>query len=345
MADTPILKPAERYVAMDGLRGLAALSVVIFHFETFGPFPSYGGNAAVDLFFIMSGFVIANAYETRLKTLGLWGFFKIRMARLYPTYALSLLIVPLFTAFIWLISYMPPDAWRVYASIPFQALYLPSPPSVVPANRAAFFINGPAWSLFWEVAINIVYAVTLPRLRTGILVSVIAVGALGLIAVVMLGMDVLSGSDWPTWWVGGIRVLFGFPLGVLLHRLPRARFKVPFIALALLALSSIFAPPLVSLFLILPLTVWLSTGNTADNRFSHELGELSYPLYALHVPLHDPFSWAAKRVLHLEAFDQKLFILVGVCATAWLALVLWDRPIRQYLSQRRKRPRASAAML
>ena len=335
--ENPVSKRPERYVAMDGLRGLAALSVVVFHFETFGEFPSHVGNPAVDLFFIMSGFVIADAYETRLKTLGLWGFFKIRMARLYPTYGLSLLIAPVFTAFIWLISYMPADAWRVYASLPFQMLYLPSPPSVVPVNRPAFFINGPAWSLFWEVAIKIIYAVTLPRLRTGILVSVIAVGALGLIAVAMLGMDVLSGSDWPTWWVGGIRVLFGFPLGLLLHRLPRAGFKVPFIALALLALSSIFAPPLVSLFFILPLTVWLSTGNTDENRIAHELGEMSYPVYALHVPLYDPLSWAANRVLHLPDFGEKAFILIGACAISWAVLIAWDRPVRQYISARRRR--------
>ena len=129
----------------------------------------------------------------------------------------------------------------------------------------------------------------------------------------------------------------------MLHRLPRAGFKVPFIALALLALSSIFTPPLVSLFFILPLTVWLSTGNTSDSRIANELGELSYPIYALHVPLHDPLSWAANRVLNLPDFEQKLFILIGVCVISWAVLIAWDRPVRQYFSYRRRRVKAISA--
>jgi len=79
---------------MDGLRGLAALAVVAFHLKSFGIYPAGLGMPAVDLFFMMSGFVIADAYAKRIPDLGLWGFLKVRMARLYPTYGLSLLIVP-----------------------------------------------------------------------------------------------------------------------------------------------------------------------------------------------------------------------------------------------------------
>jgi len=47
---------------MDGLRGLAALAVVAFHLKSFGIYPAGLGMPAVDLFFMMSGFVIADAY-------------------------------------------------------------------------------------------------------------------------------------------------------------------------------------------------------------------------------------------------------------------------------------------
>lgn len=334
MATIAITASPNRYVAMDGLRGLAALSVVAFHLKSFGIYPAHLGNPAVDLFFMMSGFVIAEAYEKRMGRLGVWGFLKIRLARLYPTYVLSLLVAPVFTVFIWLISYMPPDAWRVFASVPFQTLYLPSPPSIVPENRPAFFINGPAWSLFWEMLVNLLWALFLPRLRTTVLIAVIVAAAIGLFAIASFDGDVESGSDWPTWWVGGIRVLFGFPLGVLLHRLPRSRIKMPFTLLTLLAASSIFVAPLVALFCILPLTVWLSTGITPESRVAHELGELSYPLYAMHVPLFDPLSWVATRVLHLSMLEQGLFLLVGACSISWAILIAWDRPVREYLRTR-----------
>ena len=328
-----------RFVAMDGLRGLAALSVVAFHLTAFGMYPSSLTNPAVDLFFMLSGFVVADAYEKRIPGLGIWGFFKVRMARLYPTYGLSLLIIPVFTAFIWLISTMPPDAIRVYISLPFQALYLPSPPWIVPPNRPALFINGPGWSLFWEMFINILYAMALPRLRTWLLIVVIATAAAGLAMVASTGGDLLSGSDWPTWWIGGIRVFFGFPLGVLLHRIPRASFATPFPVLAILAAVSTAVPPLVALLAILPLTVWLSTNCRTNSPIAAGLGELSYPLYAIHVPLFEPLSWIATRVLHIDHAWQGSFLFVCTCAIAWVVLIYWDRPARDYLRARITRPK------
>ena len=329
---------------MDGLRGLAALSVVAFHLKSQGMYPVGLGNPAVDLFFMLSGFVIADAYAKRIPDLGLWGFVKIRMARLYPTYGLSLLIVPGFTLFIWAISTMPPDAWRVFASIPFQALYLPSPPAIVPDGRPAFFINGPGWSLFWEMLINIAYVLALPLLRTRVLVAVIAVVAVALIGVSLSGAYILEGSDWPTWWLGGLRVFFSFPLGVLLHRLPRASFDTPFVVLAALTALSAFVDPLLALFAVLPLTVWLSTGCRSTSTIATGLGELSYPVYALHVPLFDPLGWAADRVLHLDAATRGPFLFLGVCLISWAVLVAWDRPVRGWLGARARRVKAALAL-
>ena len=59
-----------RYAILDGLRGVAALVVILFHgFETYIPF--FGtqhinhGYLAVDFFFVLSGFVIGYAYDDR----------------------------------------------------------------------------------------------------------------------------------------------------------------------------------------------------------------------------------------------------------------------------------------
>src|SRR6478752_2180368 len=78
------------YVILDGLRGVASLMVVVFHlFEAFsGGDPQKQiinhGYMAVDFFFLLSGFVIAYAYDDRWAGMGQWDFYKRRLVRLQP---------------------------------------------------------------------------------------------------------------------------------------------------------------------------------------------------------------------------------------------------------------------
>jgi peptidoglycan/LPS O-acetylase OafA/YrhL len=82
--------PKSHYVVLDGLRGVASVLVVIFHlFEAFsGGIPQNQiinhGYLAVDFFFLLSGFVIAYAYDDRWGTMSPWGFCKRRLVRLQP---------------------------------------------------------------------------------------------------------------------------------------------------------------------------------------------------------------------------------------------------------------------
>ena len=86
------------YEILDGLRGVAAVMVVIFHLlETFT-----GGNhliqimnhgyLAVDFFFVLSGFVIGYAYDDRWGKMTLGGFFKRRLIRLHPMIIMGMII-------------------------------------------------------------------------------------------------------------------------------------------------------------------------------------------------------------------------------------------------------------
>ncbi|KAA5548801.1 acyltransferase family protein [Adhaeribacter rhizoryzae] len=79
-------KPKLRYLELDALRGIAALFVVFFHFTIYRPEANYGfglGVTGVDLFFIISGFVILLTLE---KTKSWQDFAVSRFSRLYPTY-------------------------------------------------------------------------------------------------------------------------------------------------------------------------------------------------------------------------------------------------------------------
>jgi peptidoglycan/LPS O-acetylase OafA/YrhL len=87
------------YVILDGLRGVASLMVVVFHlFEAWaGGDPAKQiinhGYLAVDFFFLLSGFVVAYAYDDRLVAgMSQWDFFKRRLVRLQPMIILGGLI-------------------------------------------------------------------------------------------------------------------------------------------------------------------------------------------------------------------------------------------------------------
>src|SRR3569623_1052774 len=86
---TPVVKIRPHFQVLDGLRGIAALAVVVFHFMEWiytDPAKNFIGHGflAVDFFFCLSGFVIGYAYDERLKHIGLKQFFKRRLIRLHP---------------------------------------------------------------------------------------------------------------------------------------------------------------------------------------------------------------------------------------------------------------------
>src|SRR5580704_6818864 len=88
----------KHYEILDGLRGVASLLVVAFHvFEAYA-----GGNRfrqiinhgylAVDFFFLLSGFVVAYAYDDRWGKMTQWDFYKRRLVRLQPMVIMGSLI-------------------------------------------------------------------------------------------------------------------------------------------------------------------------------------------------------------------------------------------------------------
>src|SRR3954464_9881011 len=84
-----ILKTKQHFEILDGLRGIAALSIVMFHFMEW-VYTDYSKNfighgfLAVDFFFCLSGFVIGYAYDDRIGKMGVIEFFKSRIIRLHP---------------------------------------------------------------------------------------------------------------------------------------------------------------------------------------------------------------------------------------------------------------------
>src|SRR5687768_9189681 len=84
-----ILQTKQHFNILDGLRGVAALAVVIFRFMEWA-YTDFSKNfiahgfLAVDFFFCLSGFVIGYAYDDRIAKMGVLEFFKSRVIRLHP---------------------------------------------------------------------------------------------------------------------------------------------------------------------------------------------------------------------------------------------------------------------
>jgi peptidoglycan/LPS O-acetylase OafA/YrhL len=161
-----------RYEILDGLRGVAALMVVIFHcFETY--VPVFGtqivnhGYLAVDFFFVLSGFVIGYAYDDRWGKMTTWGFFKRRLTRLHPMVIAGTLIgaALFFFAGAAFPETLKVPAWKFALCLVMGLLILPCPNSLdIRGWGELNSFNGPQWTLTFEYIGNILYAFILRRL-------------------------------------------------------------------------------------------------------------------------------------------------------------------------------------
>ena len=235
------------YELLDGLRGVAALLVVIYHiFEGLAFAQATDGvgsglittlnhgHIAVDFFFLLSGFVISYAYDDRWNKMSVGEFFKRRLIRLHPMLIMGAAIGAL--AFIavgcerWDGS-IAPISWVMIAMLLTMCMIpaVPGVPFEVRGNGEMFPLNGPSWSLFFEYIGNICYALFMRRMST----KVLALFTLLLgIAHAWFFIGDISGYDmigvgWTidavNFWGGFIRMLFPFSMGMLVARTFRPR--------------------------------------------------------------------------------------------------------------------------
>ena len=229
-----------RYAILDGLRGVAALVVILFHgFETYIPF--FGtqhinhGYLAVDFFFVLSGFVIGYAYDDRWDRMSTWSFFKRRLIRLHPMVVAGTLFgACLFffgeSDYFSLIGGTEP--WKFFLCIVLGLLMIPAGTGLdIRGWGETNSLNGPNWSLTFEYIGNILYAFVLRRLPTVVL-GMLCVASVFLTMNLALGWDVFGFFAQPKYdviggwsitpdqmYVGFSRLLYPFLCGLLISRL------------------------------------------------------------------------------------------------------------------------------
>ncbi|RYY32446.1 MAG: acyltransferase, partial [Sphingobacteriaceae bacterium] len=327
MQQTNAINSKQHFQILDGLRGIAAVAVVIFHFMEIAV-PDYSKNfishayLAVDFFFCLSGFVIAYAYDERLHQTGIATFFKLRLIRLHPLVIIGSVIGIIVFVFDPMSNLHQKYADKLLLMFMASCLMIPYP-LVRERYFNLFHLNAPAWSLFWEYIANIVYALVLVRLPKKALwvLTVIAAALLVYEAHVSTNISVGWGGD--NIMGGGVRVFFSFLAGILVYRSKWIiNSSLGFIGLGAMLLASLVIPfsnewnpivePLVVIFYF-PLLIALGAGARLApslKSLCNFSGEISYPLYMIHYP----FIWLFMSYIETQQpsmADKTIVMVVG----------------------------------
>jgi peptidoglycan/LPS O-acetylase OafA/YrhL len=269
-----------RLHGLDALRGLAA--ILVFAHHLLGVYGIHLNELtailSVDLFFMLSGFVLAKTYGGRFEHgLSANAFIKARYRRLMKPVLIGASIGLVYQATAGTLTF------AVAASLITTGLFLPA--LWMPAYL--FPLNWPVWSLFSEIYSNLVH-VLLAKARPALLIAFFGTGYL-----------VMTASLGPT---TGMKAAFLVPslfraatayfIGVELYRrfgdtpLPVSP-SVGIAGFVLAALTLPYLPAALAdlsfVLVIAPLVVRSAIG-LDPTRWATALGTLSFPLYAVHVP-------------------------------------------------------------
>lgn len=327
------------FLVLDTIRGLGAIIILIAHIgQRSGYQPLPKGYLLVDFFFLLSGFVIAFSYEPRLaKGLSVARFAEVRAIRIMPTAFLGALIglaaapvigQPLILSEIVLQLLLVPNLWA----------------------STIYPLNGPLWSIFFELVTNLAHVLVLRRLsERQLLVLTVVLGATFL-AVMMKKPDV--GADWgyipmKNFLVGFVRTGFSYCIGILIcrryvandKRLPQRWWILPVLIFCIVPAAPRWIPnpivDVVALGVVFPVALWVAVRADLPQRLfgiGFWLSAISFPLYAIQMPL---LQIVQHRLPHQSGWAWVFYGIV-MMGLATLAAHGWDKPIRRVLS--RKRP-------
>ena len=363
------------YNILDGLRGVAAITVVCFHI-----FEAYAtshldqiinhGYLAVDFFFILSGFVVGYAYEDRWGTMKTKDFIKRRIIRLHPMVVMGAVIGAIMFYFqgcsVWDVSKV--TVMALFFATFINALLIPATPGTEIRGLGEMFpLNGPSWSLFFEYIGNILYALFIRKFSTKALSALVFIIGCSLAAFAIVGPlgDICVGfSLTGTEFTGGfLRLLFSFSAGLLLFRVFKpAKVKGAFWICSLSVVALLAIPRIggaehlwangvydtVCCVVFFPLLVYLGASGKSSDKYTTRickfLGDISYPLYMVHYPfIYLYYAWVKNNNLTFqESFPGAAGVVIGSIVLAYICLKFYDIPVRKYLTNRFLKPQNSA---
>lgn len=355
------VRTRDEVLPLTGMRALLAWWVVAFHFLR-NAVPDEQrilhallepGHLAVDVFFVLSGYVLARRYAAASVGRPPWrrAFWVRRLARIYPLYVVSLLVG---FAASWPAVALDPTTWRGRIRLVLDALLLNAW-----SHTAMFRYNWAAWSLSVEAFFYALLPFTLPRLAllprrslARLLVVCCAATFVAPAAYALSDPDhlhrlpVMGDEVMFVWYlkffplqrlpelVAGAALALWLPRG---HAWTRPAW-IPAAIFVVVAVSGVVPYAYVHSGVLLPLVLAMiagvagTQGGWLASRPLVALGHASYATYILHVPLFqllarwDPEIW--EKPVHVLAY-MALLVLVSLCMFRWV-----EEPARRWLTGR-----------
>ena len=337
---------------LDALRGIAAVSVMLYHYTAWYHYPGAGhvppgpgavfyyGNLGVDLFFMISGFVILMTLE---RTRALTDFAVSRFARLYPAFLAALL----FTLLAQAVLGEPGRTQGVGAVLANLTM--------MPEQLGMTTIDGSYWSLFYEIDFYLLAGGVWFLLKPKIVELPCAAWLLLSLALRLRGMDWV-----PPWIVMLIGAPYSqlFVIGAMLYRINSGRATLSTWAILALALMMTLVsrywafkplPPegYMAVIVVFAGTIWLATTPLvrlpviAPLRF---LGRISYPLYLIHQQA------GAGLISRLEDAGMVPDVAIGITIlvmipAAWGISAVVEYPVQGWVKARYRAWRSRAVLL
>jgi peptidoglycan/LPS O-acetylase OafA/YrhL len=342
--------PPKEIRSLNAIRGLAALMVATFHAPVlFGVSETLPhAYLAVDLFFVLSGFVMLHAYEARITGgLQLGRFFQLRFARLYPLLAIATGLGFAVAMAKLAMNHQHPSG-ATLAALPLSLVLAPAS-AAASDNHAAYPFVTQSWSIVWEIALCPMLFVWARWIRRGAW-AIAATGAVALAWIAFTHGGIDGGWTTPTFWIGAVRALVAFWAGVAVRQWTRggvAR-SVKLAGLgagaAVLAYVCLVHPALwwaefVCAVIAFPLIIAAACDCRAawlENWLGDRLGEASYSIYMLHNVTIEVLFSGLKRVTHTDAFGSLvlgLAWLAAIAAVSWLSWRYVESPLRRHFSR------------
>jgi peptidoglycan/LPS O-acetylase OafA/YrhL len=314
---------------LDGLRGIAAVAVMLFHIDTrFDLTLGFErGYLFVDLFFMLSGFVLARAWAPhRAGRADAGSLIEARIRRLWPIMALGTVLGLVAHLAIGVV----PDALHLTA---LGLLFIP----MLMPGWEIYPLNEPQWSIFWELLANLVHIAVLRRLGPrGLATLAVLFGAAAIAVIATYGTDD-TGHKPGLLWPAAARVGWSYVVGMLLaqgHQASRRRPGLPWWQpLALIVLAVVILPHLplslalgdgLTVMVVFPVLFWLLATARPPARASGvlaALGAISFPLYAVHMSVLLMCLW-----LYLVLPGIAVAAVAVIASLALSACLAWPLP-------------------
>lgn len=356
---------AEKYSALDFLRGIAALLVAVTHF-TYGGIkisPESGG-LAVGFFFVLSGFVLTHAYSPKIKTgdYGLREFTIARIARLYPLHFVTFVLVAFYWAMVDLAT-----ALGAPINLDFKWSLLPIVENLTLTHLLlgqGVSFNSPAWSISVEFWCGLyVFFLCLSGMRLPKAVAILLVLA-AFAAVEQTGGFLHSEQHLALGFLekNYVTGLACFTLGWAIYGIKTPRMPVVAWSLAALLFGPLLFPAWdlraipyfeVGYFLAFAVLIVLFANAQPQKRWLRALmdvgGEMSYGIYLWHVPIMLGITAIARAVeiytgaTILGAWWLNIIYFGLLLPTAWASYRVLEMPGKRWIRKVLSRPRPMTA--